>query len=627
MSYLQTPRLVFSGDFYSDVSTVNNDPAHYDNANFKPSYQLPNPPNQPGTNGWWNPEGGAIFDLRDCAVKHYELTCGTIVQCDSDELIGQFVRGAQGRTTGKMVDLDPDQQMCSELWAVNLHISNAAGELLLSGELVTTGFRDLQHRQFGPTTYQKIMDKINDDSSLEHFVEHSSTISKDPSETELLELAKGQAEDEPYTNNGQSRGAPWTSVLKNVVWGEKAAEHPFFKELKACTQGDKVSVNLHGFGYYYTHTDGRFSLGKVIGAIGPWFEQEPLTFAPARRLLGINSEGMFRFSNFYLEEERRRLTFDLGGSFPLSNAIGNVSFEGELYIGVSHEPLSKFGIFTVVEGTDFSMIGPVVYEKGTEWLLNTGGFVCFNDLSDDLMSQLAQHQVLLMARNDHGDFRVLARESISGYLARADNFVQRIDSDETKAVDVYAYQWGKPISANLTIDAPSSAPQDGLMYLDSFDTDDAGRFILEITGNKIGTPRDFIDGQIYTPQIKYADPSENDRGEYPALVNIHLRSYFEVPDNPQWSDIAYTMTQYSNLYPIMSKYLVDLKDPEAVTKFKGALIYAFSLPLEDPVHMPVTRDLSAGKRDTILKWLNAQPEPVPHGEKKPFDRTKTEEEA
>ncbi|UJB32655.1 hypothetical protein [Chromobacterium sp. Beijing] len=39
MSYLQFPRLAFSGQFQSDVSTVNNDPRHYDNATFEPRFQ------------------------------------------------------------------------------------------------------------------------------------------------------------------------------------------------------------------------------------------------------------------------------------------------------------------------------------------------------------------------------------------------------------------------------------------------------------------------------------------------------------------------------------------------------------------------------------------------------------
>ncbi len=40
MSYLDTPRLVFSGQFQADPSTVNNDPFHFDTARFRSSYQL-----------------------------------------------------------------------------------------------------------------------------------------------------------------------------------------------------------------------------------------------------------------------------------------------------------------------------------------------------------------------------------------------------------------------------------------------------------------------------------------------------------------------------------------------------------------------------------------------------------
>jgi hypothetical protein len=61
MSYLHTPRLVFSGDFLSDVSTVNNDPALYTSRAFKPSFR----------------DGG---------------------------MIGHLVKGAESRAAGKMTD-------------------------------------------------------------------------------------------------------------------------------------------------------------------------------------------------------------------------------------------------------------------------------------------------------------------------------------------------------------------------------------------------------------------------------------------------------------------------------------------------------------------------------------------
>jgi len=39
MSYLDNIRLVFTGKFQADVSTVNNDVRHFDNATFQPVFQ------------------------------------------------------------------------------------------------------------------------------------------------------------------------------------------------------------------------------------------------------------------------------------------------------------------------------------------------------------------------------------------------------------------------------------------------------------------------------------------------------------------------------------------------------------------------------------------------------------
>lgn len=39
MSYLNFPRLTFSGQFQADVSTVNNDTRHFDNDTFNSDFQ------------------------------------------------------------------------------------------------------------------------------------------------------------------------------------------------------------------------------------------------------------------------------------------------------------------------------------------------------------------------------------------------------------------------------------------------------------------------------------------------------------------------------------------------------------------------------------------------------------
>lgn len=80
----------------------------------------------------------------------------------------------------------------------------------------------------------------------------------------------------------------------------------------------------------------------------------------------------------------------------------------------------------------------------------------------------------------------------------------------------------------------------------------------------------------------------------------------DVPAQPTWyRDIQQIFTQYGNLYPIMGRYVVNLGDYQSVCRHLKILRLAFSLPIGDPNHMPVSRDLSAGDRNTILKWLDA----------------------
>ena len=73
MSYLNSLRLVFSGDFQADVSTVNNDVRHYNNANFQPRFQELfenyNGSQKTVYNGYFNPEGSGAFRLVNCKVQ------------------------------------------------------------------------------------------------------------------------------------------------------------------------------------------------------------------------------------------------------------------------------------------------------------------------------------------------------------------------------------------------------------------------------------------------------------------------------------------------------------------------------------------------------------------------------
>jgi hypothetical protein len=62
--------------------------------------------------------------------------------------------------------------------------------------------------------------------------------------------------------------------------------------------------------------------------------------------------------------------------------------------------------------------------------------------------------------------------------------------------------------------------------------------------------------------------------------------------------------QFGNLYPVMSRRLIDLNKYEDVVQSRAVLALSLALPIEDPNHMPVTRDLSESKRRMLLAWLN-----------------------
>ena len=77
MSYLNPLRLHFSGLFEAAVSTVNNDPVHYDSARFKPSYAETWTGQAPDElNGWFNPDGSGDWRLHGCAVTSAFLPDG-----------------------------------------------------------------------------------------------------------------------------------------------------------------------------------------------------------------------------------------------------------------------------------------------------------------------------------------------------------------------------------------------------------------------------------------------------------------------------------------------------------------------------------------------------------------------
>ena len=123
MSFLNNTRLVFSGSFQADVSTVNNDVRHFSNAKWEPRFQDFQQPD--GTeDGWWNPTGTGAFRLVGCRITGAHYRDGTsATSAAQDPAVGLAIAGANDRVAAKLVDLDPQWQQASEIWGLDVRLS------------------------------------------------------------------------------------------------------------------------------------------------------------------------------------------------------------------------------------------------------------------------------------------------------------------------------------------------------------------------------------------------------------------------------------------------------------------------------------------------------------------------
>ena len=142
MSYLDPPRLHFAGTFAATISTVNNDPTHFDNATFRPAYQQPQ--DASGLNGWFNPRGDGDWRLMGCKVTSAVAQDGSPVT--DDPVLGCLVADSDRLPPAKIVDLDPEQQLVSTIWGLELRICDANGKNLLRAPFAPAAFMDIWGR-------------------------------------------------------------------------------------------------------------------------------------------------------------------------------------------------------------------------------------------------------------------------------------------------------------------------------------------------------------------------------------------------------------------------------------------------------------------------------------------------
>ena len=554
MSYLGALRLHFAGRFQAAVSTVNNDPAHYNNADFVPSDWELNGPNMNPPNGWWNPHGDADWRVIGCGVTSAWLGDGAAAAAD-DPVLGMFVADSDQAAPAKLVDLDPCQQLVSTIWGLELRIADAHGNTLVGGAFEPIGFMDIWDR-----------------------------------------AAAGGGD--------INACAYYQSVLTGVRWGDVSGS-PFLTELQAASPDGVLSVKFMVDGYNMTFGAPEFTRGRIVGTIGPGSPSEPAHMVLGRQFTAAERvnpppnfffpAGKINFCQAVVDTSAAKVYLDLGNALPTVSPGGAVMKIGDLSLRV---------------GSD--TICPIPYASAG-WYEQTAGIVALpadRPLTAQELTQIAASPLSLWV-----DGATKPAISEAPVYVRADQFVFRSDPGKSVTVNFHASRLGEPLVGEavlLTADAsqlqpsppdyPVATPDDGVGFPASVQTGADGVAVVTVTTKSPGTPRGMVDGQVYGIQPALADDPGSPADPW-NFVSILVFGGFEPDDPVTWlGSLEPIFTQYHNLYPIMMDFL-DLSSYADVCEHRELLLLAFGLGTEDSNSMPVTRDLSTAKRTAILSWL------------------------
>ncbi|RDU98010.1 hypothetical protein [Trinickia dinghuensis] len=609
MSYLQFPRLAFTGKFQADVSTVNNDPRHFDNEYFSESFQKFS--GEKAMNGWWNPTGTAIMRFTDCTIKSLRDPSGQLLtEAGSDPLIGCRVGNSLDRPAGKLVDLDTDWQLASNIYGLSVSLLAPDGLPIMTAEYESNPFRDLWFTR--------------------------------------------------STDGGDSgASAMFQSVLTDIVWHRDDWRSPFLDALRAASERDLLSIRLTTYGYQQAvkQADGQltpdFGYGIVLGNIGPAKADQPRSFILGRRFIPntnaitnaqsssngnpndtANGNGISCFST-YIDADTKTLQVDLSNALPLGPGY-QILNNGPLKYAALHD--ESFLQNAELGADDYTLLGEVDLSQQLQNI--EGGVQAVTLTSDMLAATRGKPLALIQVIDDKGSANVCIREVVQGLEVRPETFTFKLDPNEpshNRADTVlYAARYGEPYadqelefrteppapdySNSPASQKPGATPRatipvnnvPGLAVRIKPErprTDSRGRAVVTISGPEImGNPRGYIDGQLYAITYNFAGSNTAMQQTFDQIAAV-VYSTFPAPgqsidiDNPTWDDVQPILQQYANLYPVMSKGLFDFSKQPVADSAAFIMHFVFAKPVEDPDQMPVTRDLSSSKRRMLINYF------------------------
>ena len=611
-SYMDWPRIHFHGQFRADVATANNRPCNYD------LHQ--------DLNAGWNANGTNEFSFFNTKVTSMVSEEGSVTYPDG----GYSVINNQKHPFAKLVDLDVDQQATTTVYGLSIGVAhtlaNGSEQVVFKGE-------------WSPSVLAQGL---------------------------WLRMKCYDGRFQPYQGS-YPLGASSKTIITDIHWGDTGVSNVLQQLHQASTSnGNKLSASIALYRYTLTHPDyvaERFTLGYVVGSIGPYQEGEVLNIGGPRWLMSVaDNLPKVSFSEddscydvrdslidykpwlynapFAVRETNQQhlLTVDISNSLPI-HIHGSLRDLGDLRIGIEQDHC-----------VDLLSSESIPYTN-EQWLENTGGLVDlvltskqFEDLTVKQLKLVLAQVVTGFATpicstlNTNSNFldtaKILLRES-ANVVRPTGKYVGQVDDHSPLTIQMYVTEFGqpsgnKPVQVYLTsVDTlPYSAVSvDSELKV----TDENG--MVSFTFSKVSSipfPRQYlpdkyhncsntncnnetglcelpIEGQVYTFKycIQYSS-GDNCVSELHWPIVILGFSDFQKPLIPTWVDhIEPIFTQHKRLAPVMIDIL-DLSNYTDVTLLRNINLLKLAMKLDTKAanFMPVARNLSPKQTEMVLEWLD-----------------------
>ncbi len=601
MSYLDLPRLHISGRFFCDPSTVNNDPKHYQAEVTRPA-------------PWQMPEGMHYFRFFDCTVKTALNVDGK--KSTDEGLIGADVHSVNQPVPAKLVDVDVYQQAVTQIFGLDLKI-DAGDEGSLVGRMRPPVLNGAWFKAVLPT---RGWDPLY--GSAGSYGEDSSALGVFQT---VVEVKKSDWKFAPGGTMEVLRRSCSTETNKD---------------------GDVVHLLAFKFvldGYWNIPGETLYQTGRMVGTLGPQFDSDPVETLGARWFepRPVDPKAEWFVPQFYrlpfrVDEATNMLQIDWANGLPRQSFGGDPVELGEIEaVALTAKGPKSLGKFVVDERS---------------YMMNSG--ITELPLSEKQMKRALKNPISLrISREDLGP-QGLFSEAPSGLTVSTQGRTVRMTSDVGRATSkaeatVVIRKLGQPVAgaqpdivvvpvdagtpgATVPPGSPGDTPQaSGALTASISATDENGIATIKFEAvEDPGSRTDQLDGQMYFVYVYFGDFKGATPPTQEQQVSVLVWSRFEVVENPEWTLIQEMMIPYAKLYPGMTqKFNVAKEDafvfysnnpaasffvgPKAKYEIPGhpeiqdgAIPFYLSLPIEDPRYMPLTRDLSPPKIETIMNFIS-----------------------